>query len=133
MKFIWTFLTCLIFAFPLSAQDKQRSEQIESVKVAFITQKLDLNSSEAEKFWPVYNNYQREMKVVFNARRAAKNDPDAKLDGELDIETRLLDTRKKYKQEFSKVIPSEKVSLFFQAEREFREQMIRELRERRKN
>ena len=100
MKFIWTFLTCLIFAFPLSAQDKQRSEQIESVKVAFITQKLDLNSSEAEKFWPVYNNYQREMKVVFNARRAAKNDPDAKLDGELDIETRLLDTRKKYKQEF---------------------------------
>ena len=73
------------------------------------------------------------MKVVFNARRTAKNDPDDKLDGELDIETRLLDTRKKYKQEFSKVIASEKVSLFFQAEREFREQMIRELRERRKN
>ena len=133
MKFIWTFLSCFIFAFPLSAQDKQRSEQIESVKVAFITQKLDLNSSEAEKFWPVYNNYQREMKVVFNARRTAKNDPDTKLDGELDIETRLLDTRKKYKQEFSKVIASEKVSLFFQAEREFREQMIKELRERRKN
>ena len=106
MKFIWTFFTCLIFAFSLSAQDKQRSEQIESFKFAFITQKLDLNSSEAEKFWPVYNNYQREMKVVFNARRAAKSDPDAKLDGELDIETRLLDTRKKYKQEFSKVIRS---------------------------
>lgn len=122
---------------PLSAQDKgQKNQQVEAVKIAFITQKLDLNSSEAEKFWPVYNRYQGEMREVFKLRRAAKNkkdaDADDKLTGELDFESRLLDIRKKYKQEFSKVISSEKVSQFYAAEREFREQMIRELKDRRK-
>ena len=137
MRLIWSFLICLVIAMPLSAQDKgQKNQQVEAVKIAFITQKLNLNSSEAEKFWPVYNQYQGEMREVFKLRRAAKNKKEAnaddKLTGELDFESRLLDIRKKYKQEFSKVIPTEKVSQFYEAEREFREQMIRELKDRRK-
>lgn len=137
MRLIWSFFICLVLALPLSAQEKgQHSEQIESVKIAFITQKLDLNTSEAEKFWPVYNQYQQELKKVFRERREARKkneaNPNNKLNNELDFETRLLDIRKKYKEEFSKVIPSEKVLQFFQTEREFREQMIKELKDRRK-
>ena len=136
MRLIWSFFICLVLAFPLSAQEKgQRSQQVESVKIAFITQKLNLNTSEAEKFWPVYNNYQQELRQVYKQRREAKNkskaNPNDKLDNELDFESRLLDIRKKYKEDFAKVIPSEKVLQFFQAEREFREQMIKELKERR--
>jgi len=137
MRLIWSFFICLVLTLPLSAQEKgQRSEQIESVKIAFITQKLELNTTEAEKFWPVYNEYQQELKKVFRERREARKkneaNPNNKLNNELDFETRLLDIRKKYKEEFSKVIPSEKVLQFFQAEREFREQMIKELKDRRK-
>lgn len=136
MRLIWSFLICLVMALPLSAQDKsQRSQQVETVKIAFITQKLSLNTSEAEKFWPVYNSYQKEMRELFKQRRDAKKTKDAnaddKLDNELDFESRLLEIRKKYKQEFSKVIPSEKVLQFYEAEREFREQMIKELKDRR--
>jgi hypothetical protein len=132
MKFIWSILICLVFALPVSAQEKgSQNQQIEAVKVAFITQKLNLTSSQAEKFWPVYNNYQREMKEVFKQRKEAKNRNDGK-DGELDYESRLLDIRKKYKQEFSKVIPSDKVAQFYDAEREFRETMIQELKDRRR-
>lgn len=132
-----SFLICLVLALPVSAQEKaQRSQQIEAVKIAFITQKLNLKSSEAEKFWPVYNSYQKEMREVFKLRREAKNKKDGnageKLSGELDFESRILDIRKKYKQEFSKVLPDEKVSQFYEAEREFREQMINELKDRRK-
>ena len=100
MKFIWSILICLVFALPLSAQEKgSQNQQIEAVKVAFITQKLSLTSSQAEKFWPGYNNYQREMREVFKQRKEAKNRNDGK-DGELDYESRLLYIRKKYKQEF---------------------------------
>ncbi|MBC7743490.1 MAG: hypothetical protein H7096_00135 [Flavobacterium sp.] len=138
MKFLFTFFICLIFAIPLSAQNyKQRSEQVETVKIAFITQKLKLNTSEAEKFWPVYNSYQKDMKEVLKLRKNLKNDEEFdqedKFDNELEFESRLLETRKKYKQEFTKVVPSQKVAMFFQAEREFRERLIKELRERRKN
>ena len=137
MRIIWTFIICLVIALPLSAQEKsQRSQQIESVKVAFITQKLSLNTTEAEKFWPVYNNYQQELRIVYKQRREAREKQKAnstdKMDNELDFETRLLNIRKKYKDEFSKVLPSDKVLAFFDAEREFREQMIKELKDRRK-
>jgi hypothetical protein len=131
MKFIWSFLICLVFTVPLSAQDK--GSQIEAVKVAFITQKIDLSSSQAEKFWPIYQDYQREIREVFKQRKEARNQKNGndKVDGELDFEGRLLEVRKKYKQEFSKVIPPEKVLQFYSAEREFRETMIKELKERR--
>jgi len=136
MRMIWSFLICLVMALPLSAQEKsQRSQQIESVKVAFITQKLNLNSAQAEKFWPVYNTYQQELRVVYKQRREARDkqkaNPDQKMDNELEFESRLLNIRKKYKEEFSKVLPADKVLSFFDAEREFRETMIKELKDRR--
>ena len=137
MRLIWSILICMVFALPLSAQEKsQRSQQVESLKIAFITQKLDLNKTEAEKFWPVYNTYQQELREVYKQRREAKNkakaNPNDKFNNELEFETKLLDIKKKYKEEFSRVIPSEKVQLYFQSEREFREQMIEELKDRRK-
>src|SRR5687768_8326854 len=99
MRMIWSFLICLVIALPLSAQDNsQRYQQIESVKVAFISQKLDLSTSEAEKFWPVYNTYQQELRVVYKQRREArvkqKGNANEKLDNELEYESRLLNIRK---------------------------------------
>jgi hypothetical protein len=40
--------------------DKQnRAEKVQALKIAFITQKLDFTSEEAQRFWPVYNRYER--------------------------------------------------------------------------
>ncbi len=41
-------------------QERMQS-RIESQKIAFITQKLDLSPSEAQQFWPIYNEYQATM------------------------------------------------------------------------
>ncbi len=138
MKFFWSLLICFALFSSAEAQPKQsRSEQIEAVKVAFITQKLNLNSDEAEKFWPVYNNYQKEINELVKIKRQAKSsnnrDADGVLNSELEFETKLLDIRKKYKQEFSKVVSSDKVLMLYRAEREFREHLIKELKDRRNN
>jgi hypothetical protein len=38
------------------AQDfKERREKVKALKVAFITEKLELTTEEAQKFWPIYN------------------------------------------------------------------------------
>lgn len=138
MKFLRVFLICLSFAMPALAQPSPKhGQQIESVKIAYITRRLELSPEEARRFWPVYNNYQKEINEVLRQKRAARlnNDKNAddRLAGELNFEESLLNIRKKYQKEFTKVIPSEKVLLLYQAEREFREQLIRQLRERRKN
>ncbi len=53
----------LLFAASLEsfAQDGDKHERIKALKVSFITEKLELSSAEAEKFWPVYNTYDSQI------------------------------------------------------------------------
>ena len=153
MKWIWSILICLVFTVPVIAQmpkmphtrgmpHTQKRAQIEAVKVGYITRKLDLTANESQRFWPVYNAYQKELEELIRLKRQARQNAntaepteanaDVQLNKELDFESRLLEIKKKYLQEFSKVLPSRKVLLLYQAEREFREELIRHLRDRRK-
>ena len=62
MKKIILILT-LAFSTLAIAQRPNR-EQIKSLKIAFITEKLDLSTQEAQNFWPIYNVYESQMKEV---------------------------------------------------------------------
>jgi hypothetical protein len=42
------------------AQENHR-ERIQAYKTAYLTQELDLSTQEAEKFWPIYNAYEKKM------------------------------------------------------------------------
>ena len=52
----------LVFSKEVSAQEGGK-ERIRAYKTAYITQELDLSSSEAEKFWPVYNEYDKKIGI----------------------------------------------------------------------
>lgn len=134
---IWGFIMCLTLSLPSFAQDHRgRHEQIETIKVAFITNKLDLTSEEAQKFWPVYNNYQKEMMYLMKKRREDRQktniDPNDQINADLTYESRMLELKKKYKKFYLKAIPPQKVLLLYQTEREFREHLIKQLKDRRK-
>lgn len=129
---------CILFSLNSFSQDsKQRHEQIEAVKVAFITNKLDLTAEEAQKFWPVYNSYQAEWMNLMRKRKDARTkkniDPDDKISADLEYESKMLALKKKYRALYSKVIPSQKILLLYQAEREFREHLIKQLNHRKRS
>ena len=105
------------------AQNGNGRERIQALKVAFITQKLHLTSSEAEKFWPVYNQYDNEILQL----RANNKNGDV-----LDNEQKLLDIRKKYKFSFEKILGPQRLNDLYNAERDFRNILIQRLKERRK-
>ena len=135
---ICSIIFCLTLHVSLFAQNhRERYEQIEAIKIAFITNKLDLITEEAQKFWPVYNNYQKELMELMKKRREyrQKTDitPNDKINAELAYESKLLELKKKYKKLYSKVIPAEKILLLYQAEHEFREHLIKQLNHRRKS
>lgn len=129
-------LILLTISFCLSAEitlaQNTKREKIESLKIAFITKKLDLSPEDSQIFWPVYNQYQKEIGDLILLRRAARkdSDPDA-IDEDLDIEGKIVDVRKKYRKEFARVLSPEKINQFYQAEREFREELIKQLKSRR--
>lgn len=92
-------------------QPKHTSGELELMKIAFITKRLNLSPDEAQRFWPVYNQYAAEVRQAHQAYRVHKN--------ELILDESILTSKKKFSPEFSKVISPEKTNEFFRAEKDF--------------
>jgi len=90
----------------------QNGNRLEALKIAYITNKLNLSPEEAQKFWPIYNSYALELRV---ARLKAIDNKSS----ELELDENLLNIRKKYSVQFSQVLPPQKVDTFFKSEKEF--------------
>jgi hypothetical protein len=122
----------LIISLSLTTSAFAQPANIESVRAAFITQKLELTPEESQKFWPVYNSYHQEMKQLATKknqlRKSFKQNGAAPADG-LEIETQMLELRKRYRQEFSKVLPIQKAAMVYPVEREFRQHLLETLKE----
>lgn len=142
------FLLLLATASAVSAQDddmpaipEDRMQAIKAQKTAFITQRLDLTPAEAEKFWPVYNQYDKELeanrKEMRAMHQAVKNDADlteaeasATIDKEMAGCQKELDIHKKYAADFKKTIGAVKTVKLARAERDFRKELIKRVRDR---
>ncbi len=114
-------------------------DKIEALRVAFLTKYLDLSTEEAQKFWPVYNSMQKELDVVKEKERDLRKGKKVEemSDEELnkmitqhfDNEQKLLDIKKKYLDEFRKVLPLKKVALLADAESEFKREVMKHARD----
>ena len=106
--------------------------KIQSIKMDYISDNLHLSSDEADKFWPVYNQYQNELNVVLHQKRqnmlnSSKNPQDIVNDN-LDYDSKILNIKKHYKDEFARILPSDKLAQFYKSERSFNEEMIKRLK-----
>ena len=110
------------FSFATAQNDNKesRTEKVQALKIAFITQKLELTSTEAQKFWPIYNRYETDLRQVIIDNRVGGD--------AIDNEEKVLNVKKKYRTEFSNVIGPSKTTILFNAEREFRGVLMRQLK-----
>ncbi len=108
--------------------------RIELIKENYISRRLNLNYDQARAFWPVYRQYVQDQTAIRIAKQqllkqSPPNDPGV-AEKVLELEGELVDVRKHYLQEFMKILPPEKVTQLYQAEREFTDEMVRQLSER---
>ena len=125
MKKFLLILSFLLTGFTSFAQQPDaatKREKIQALKIAFITQKLELTSDEAQRFWPVYNRYEDELHQTMQANKGGDV---------IDNEEKMLNIRKKYRTEFSRVLGQPKMNKLFASEKEFRGVLMRQLKERR--
>lgn len=125
-KTIWTVvalaITTIVVAQPPQAGGAQRADKIEALRVAFISQQLDLTPAEAQKFWPVYNQYHADVKALRqNFKMPEGQNPNA--EQQLDFEQKKLDLKKKYKVQFEGCLGKEKVNRLYGLEDDFRKKM----------
>lgn len=129
-KLLFTYILLIIAVFNLKGQgfDQQnRFKQIEAAKIAYITKELSLSPTEAERFFPLYNQYQKEMRMLIHQRRTKTG----KKRSELDYDSEVLALKMRYRDAFIPIINAQRTAKFFEAEREFREQLLQELKDRR--
>tara|TARA_R110000796_G_scaffold35017_3_gene90144 strand:- start:123377 stop:123826 length:450 start_codon:yes stop_codon:yes gene_type:complete len=125
-------------------QNKPDWEKIKTLKIAFLTERLNLNSKEAQAFWPVYNDYEAKRESL---REKGHTQIRSKLkDSENLSETeasKLLDQFIKYEEEeeeldknfltkISKVISAKKTLLLLRSEEDFKRQLIKQYHEKNK-
>jgi Skp family chaperone for outer membrane proteins len=101
----------IIFTLCISVS-AQNGDGIQVIKMGYIAKQLNLSPQEAEKFWPVYNQYTGDIRKIRIDAIGNKED-------EVVTEEKIVNVRKRYSNEFAKVLPPDKVNLFFQSERKF--------------
>jgi len=137
-------ISFLLAGINVFAQDDElpKNEKVEAMKVAFITEKLNLSSKEAEVFWPVYREFENEIKLVRKQMRdaakqykqktnATEKEADAYVQEQLTLKQKELDVIKKYITQFKKVLPAQKVARLLSLEQEFKALLLKKLKDRR--
>jgi hypothetical protein len=119
-------------------------EKFKSEKIAFITKAIELTPQEAEKFWPVYNEFEKSRFDIMNERRDLQSnlhENKAKLTdkdcAEISRKMAMLHKKEgelmiKYNEDFLKILPAKKVIALYEAEGDFRRQLLKEYRNRNK-
>lgn len=118
----------LVVFFQLSAFNalaQSRQGKVESIKVAYLSEKLNLDPKTAERFWPVYNQYDDEMHNAINDLKRGNDSRSA--DQILDREQRTIDIKRKYSAQFLKVISNDQLGRLFQSEKEFNQILLRRM------
>ena len=149
--FAFAILLCLSSIAQPGKNPGFRKQKMQSNKIAFITGYLKLTPDEAQKFWPVYNQYQNEiteLKQNFQKKSGPKDsgplliepkmNPEELSEKELEdgvmkemgFSQKKLDLKKQYYSKFKEVLPVKKAAKLYDAERIFREEMEMKARNR---
>jgi hypothetical protein len=117
----------------IAPRDPNARQKIRSAHAAYITARLDLTSSEAEKFWPVYREFNEKRRVLRTKLREAKKrniDGKALLDLDLKIKQQELDLEKQYSKTLIEIISAEQILKLKEAESDFRKLILRQIQHR---
>ncbi|MGI4863393.1 MAG: hypothetical protein ACRYFZ_05675 [Janthinobacterium lividum] len=116
------------------AQPGGRLNQLDNARIAFITARLTLTQDQAQRFWPVYNEFvakRRELNRSARQLRQATSNPaltDAQLrdsfNQDFGIRQQQLTLEKDYFERAQKVLSLRQLAQLYQAERDFTKEVL---------
>lgn len=136
-------IVLLIIAFsyiPAQSQDADQGkwERIKALKVAFFTQELNLSEKVAEKFWPIYNKYEKDRRSLQKREHVDLNNVECMTEAEannllkefLSVENEEFVIKQKLFQDLKKIISAKDIIKLHKLEDEFHKKLIKEYRSR---
>lgn len=135
----------LLLSVTTFAQDREKHmERIKALRVAFISDRLDLTPEEAQKFWPIFNQFDERQLEFHKQKRhlmhklrpenaAGLSDKETAVLMEEDdkLESDIQENRRKLTKDLQGVIPNQKILMLKQLEIEFKEKLLKQMKNRR--
>ncbi|MDQ6530006.1 sensor of ECF-type sigma factor [Flavobacterium sp. LHD-85] len=139
-------LLLFLTSFSIFAQNgkiDEKREKIKAFKVSFLTTELELTSTEAEKFWPIYNAYddkQYELKYLKmktylrqlkddNLKNLSDKEATTLLSQIESTDKEIYQLREKYMTNLKKVLPAKKILLLKKSEDDFNRKLLQQYRD----
>ena len=112
----------------------ERLGQLENAKIAFISSRVALTQEQAQRFWPLYNEFSTKRRDLNRNGRLLRRDiTDAMTDAQIRenmqqsfaLRQQELNLEKDYFEKFQKVITLRQVAQLLNAERDFTKEVIK--------
>lgn len=144
MKTTLTFIIALVCMNIAFAQHPKR-EKIQALKTAHITNELNLSSSEAERFWPIYNASQdrnhelrkQSREIHQNLKRnfdvISEKEAVAILKKTIDLQNKMHEEKNALVNKLQSVLPAKKIIQLKRVEDEFNRELLKKFKGRRDN
>lgn len=141
MKKLIPIVTLFVCLSSFAQRSEKMKERIKTQKIAFITDKLDLSSEEAQVFWPIYNAYEntteqiksvdlREIKQKMHQNpNLSDKEASQLLDQLISAENKMHNAKLKLVTDLKKVIPPLKIIKLKGAEEAFNKKLLERLRD----
>jgi hypothetical protein len=135
-------ISIMILSFTLVLAQNSNRERLEAYKIAFFTKRLNLSPQEAEKFWPVYNEFQNQKNQIqaekislmktFNQNEINLSDKQITELGNKYCEALVKESELAvtFHRKLQEILPPAKVIRVYQAENQYRVQLLNELQQR---
>lgn len=140
-EFLILFIISLTGGTEIIAQQPMAKDKLDAYRIAFFTRRLNLTSAEAEKFWPVYNEFQNRkndiqqerVQITRKASQSELNMSDKEMievaDNLVSLDLKEANLSQEYHKRFKEILPPVKVVRLYQAESLYRLQLLQELRQ----
>ena len=145
-KIILPIIFLLVTSLSFSQGFKEKREKVKALKVAYITEQLELTTDEAQKFWPIYNAFDEnqselrheKMRAILdrfkpgNVEKLSEKDASNSLIQMEKIEEDLFNLKKKFIKDLQGVISAKKIIKLKKAEEDFNRELLKQMREKRR-
>ena len=145
-KILFPIIFLLVTSLSFSQGFKEKREKVKALKVAYITEQLELTTDEAQKFWPIYNAFDEnqselrheKMRAILdrfkpgNVEKLSEEDASNSLIQMEKIEEDLFNLKKKFIKDLQGVISAKKIIKLKKAEEDFNRELLKQMREKRR-
>jgi len=137
-----TLITVFVMSSFTARGQNPNQERLNAYKIAFFTKRLNLSSQEAVTFWPVYNEFQnlknqlqiekQTLMRTFNLGESTMSNEQITALGNkyLEILVKESEVAVAFHKKLQEVLPPRKVIKLYQAENQYRLQLLNELQDR---